>query len=186
MGMALIACNERNSRSDDSQADSLAAQQTTVPDSLLLVPGQSAGLITLGDTDSSLLNRLGQPDFSNAGMGKAVLVWRGDTTQGYPLSVFTSRDMGNDESARIQQVRVTAPSFRTRQSIHVGSTHQEIASAYPLRLTETYDAMGDPYTIYDTDEGIAFEIAPNNRCIAIIIHKKDVSPPSFLPLRDYQ
>ncbi|WP_090606462.1 hypothetical protein [Parapedobacter koreensis] len=182
----MAACQGRHSRSDDSQTDTVATQQPTIPDSLRLMPGQSAGTIAINDADSVLFQALGNPDSSNAGMGKAVLVWLGDTAQGYPLSVFTSRDMGNDETARIKQIRITSPSFKTEQSIHVGATHQEIADTYTLQLAETYEVLGETYSVYDTDEGIAFEIAPNNRCIAIIIHEKTVKIPSYLPLRDYQ
>jgi len=184
-GLLTAACGGQHGQSAQQQADGMKDQLATA-DSLLLVPGRSAGPIHLGDADATLLEALGRPDFSDAAMGKAVLLWRLRTdTAEYPLSVFTSRDMGNDETARIQQIRITSPRFETPESIRVGSTLREISSAYSHTLTivETYEENGDTYTIYDADEGIAFELDPANCCVAIIIHQEDAEIPTYLPLQ---
>src|SRR3546814_11578027 len=76
-------------------------------------------------------------------MGKAELIWYADTASGYPLSIFTARDMGNDETARIQQIRVTAPAFETAESIRVGATLADIRNHYRVTAVETYDQGGE-------------------------------------------
>ncbi|MGK6350744.1 hypothetical protein [Parapedobacter sp. DT-150] len=187
IGCALAACNGQRSTSNQPQTDTVA---TDVPsptaDSLVLIPGEAAGFISLGDADSVVLEAFGKPDFSDAAMGKAVLMWHtpADTTE-YPLSVFTSRDMGNDETAHIKQIRITSPHFQTSQSIHVGSTLREISDTYSqsLHIVEMYKDGGEAYSVYDTDKGIAFEIDADNQCVAIVIHEKDATIPTYLPLR---
>src|SRR5690606_36088458 len=140
--------------------DSAATQHIEIPDSLAIVPGNSVGMFRLGDSDSLVQQQLCHPDYSDAGMGKAVLLWYTDGTSKYPLSIFTSRDMGNDETARIQQIRITSPAFKTGQSLGVGSTLAEIRSQYQMTPVETYKTNGETYSVYDSDAGITFELGP--------------------------
>jgi len=183
IGLIFAACGGQGSGTHQTQTDSIATNHPDTPEHLLLVPGRSAGPFALGASDSLLHQRLGKPDFSDAAMGKAVLMWYTDTGSVHPLSVFTSRDMGNDETARIQQIRITSPLFKTDRSLQVGSTLPEISKHYRVQLVETYEEKGQTYSIYDTDAGIAFELDPNDRCIAIIIHKENTDTTSYLPLR---
>lgn len=185
IGLTFIACGGQGGTNHQTQADRAPSPHLDTSDSLMLVPGRSAGVFKLGESDSLLHQRLGKPDFSDAAMGKAVLMWYTDTGSSYPLSIFTSRDMGNDETARIQQIRITSPYFETQQSIHVGVTLAEISNTYAksLRVVETYEENGATYSIYDTDAGIAFEIDPAERCVAIIIQGVDSSMHSYLPLK---
>lgn len=186
--VATVAACGRSNREDEStrsEADTLAADTTSIADSLLIVPGQSVGFYRLDDADSLLLKKLGKPDFSDAAMGKAVLVWHTDTGggQSYPLSVFTSRDMGNDETARLKQIRITSPLFETRESLRVGSALQEITGVFAVRPRETYESNGASYSIYDTRDGIAFEVDNTDHCVSIIIHHQIDTLNSYLPLR---
>src|SRR3546814_20261510 len=116
-------------------------------------------------------------------MGKAEIFWYADTASGYPLSICTARDMGYDETARIKQIRVTAPAFETAESIRVGATLADIRNHYRVTAVETYDQGGETYTIYDADAGIAFEVGPDDRCVAIIVHDTGGGTSSYLPLR---
>ena len=181
--LLLTACGGPDDTAHDTDTDSVAAQQATIPDSVALMPGQSVGTFKLGDSDSLLFQRLGEPDFTDAAMGKAVLMWYIDTADAYLLSIFTSRDMGNDETARIQQIRVTSPDFKTGESLQVGSTLAEIGDHYQITAVETYEKGGQTYSVYDSDAGIAFEIGPDDRCVAIIIHLVDANKTTYLPLR---
>ncbi|GGG78043.1 hypothetical protein GCM10007415_07560 [Parapedobacter pyrenivorans] len=185
IGLTFIACGGQGGADHQTQTERAADEHFNISDSLMLVPGQSAGAFRLGDSDRVVHRLLGNPDFSNAAMGKAVLMWYTDTDSSYPLSIFTSRDMGNDETARIKQIRITSPHFETQESIHVGAALSEISDAYakPLRIVETYAGKGGMYSIYDTDEGIAFEVDADDRCIAIIIHEPHTGVTSYLPLR---
>lgn len=186
IGLTFIACGGQGGTNHQTQTDRAPKPpHLDTSDSLMLVPGRSAGVFKLGESDSLIRQRLGKPDFSDAAMGKAVLMWYTDTGSSYPLSIFTSRDMGNDETARVQQIRITSPDFETRDSIHVGVTLAEISNTYAksLRIVETYEENRATYSIYDTDAGIAFEIDPTERCVAIIIHGVDNSMHSYLPLK---
>jgi len=181
----LTACGSHSDADRAASADSAVTATTKTADTprMVLVPGIAAGAFKLDDADSLVLQQLGQPDHSDAAMGKAVLIWYTDSAKRYPLSIFTARDMGNDETARIQQIRVTSPTFETAESIHVGSTLTEIRNAYQVTAGETYEQAGETYTVYDADAGIAFEVGPDGRCVAIIIHGTDAGASSYLPLR---
>jgi len=184
-GLTLVACGGHGDANQHTSNDSSAREisEATHAGRLPLVPGTSVGAVNLGDADSLIHQQLGRPDHQDAAMGKAVLIWYADTAGEYPLSIFTARDMGNDETARIQQVRVTSPTFETADAIRVGSTLTDIRSRYQVKALETYAHAGETYTVYDADAGIAFEVGPDDRCVAIIIHRADAGASSYLALR---
>lgn len=185
LGLIFTSCGQHGNKDRHTRTDRTATglPRAASPESLALVPGVSAGTFKLGEADSSVYQQLGRPDYSDAAMGKAVLLWYTDTAEGHPFSIFTARDMGNDETARIQQIRVTSPAFKTAESIHVGSPLTEISAHYQIELIETYENDGDSLTVYDSDRGIAFEIGPDGRCVAVIIHSADADATTYLPLR---
>ncbi len=183
LALAVAACGGGNGTSNQTQGDHTAiGVQTENAGDLLLIPGQSVGSVALGDADS-VLDALGDPDFSDAAMGKAALIWYPEDEPNHPISVFTARDMGNDETARIKQIRITSPRFKTRHSIGVGSSLRDISDNYPLQIVETYDQDGETHTVYNANEGIAFEVDTAYRCVAVVIHEPDVSIASYAPLR---
>ncbi|WP_090971746.1 hypothetical protein [Parapedobacter composti] len=188
IGLALAACGGQSGNTGDSEARSVDAAHTIdTSNGLRLVPGRSVGGIRLDDADSALFRKLGQPDFTNAAMGKAVLMWyiRADTPA-HSLSVFTSREIGSDdETARIRRIRVTSPQYETSNGIRVGESLRELSIMYPrdLHIVETYEDDGQQYTIYSTRGGIAFEVDTHNRCVAIFIQKPEASKEPYLPLR---
>jgi hypothetical protein len=163
-----------------------AAATESASERITLTPGRSAGQINIGDADTAVRRHLGPPDLSDAAMGKAILVWhtKADDTI-YPLSVFTARDMGNDETARIKQIRITSPQFETRNGLRPGVPLRELSIAYPhaLHIVETYEAGGQQYSVYDTREGIAFEVDSADVCTAIIIQEKGDATRPYLALR---
>lgn len=183
--LLLTACGGQGNTNSTTGTDSTMRPlpQTDPVTRVALVPGTSVGAFKIGDADSLVHQELGRPDHSDAAMGKAVLIWYTDSTKRYPLSVFTARDMGNDETARIQQIRVTSPTFETADSVHVGSTLADIRNAYQVTAVETYDQAGGTYTVYDAEAGIAFEVGPDERCVAITIHPPGAGKASYLPLR---
>lgn len=183
MGFVITACGGNNDSNQTEQDTTTTTSQALLPDNHLLVPGKSAGLFLLGDADSAVFQELGKPDFGDAAMGKAVSIWFPEDEPGQPLSIFTSREMGNDETARIQQIRVTSPRFQTVQSIGVGSSLRDISDAYPLQIVETYEQDGQTYTIYNANEGISFEVDTTYSCIAVIIHSAGAAIPTYLPLQ---
>src|SRR5690606_9762196 len=132
--LLLTACGGQGNTNSTTSTDSTMRPlpKTDPVTRVALVPGTSVGAFKIGDADSLVHQELGRPDHSDAAMGKAVLIWYTDSAKRYPLSVFTARDMGNDETARIQQIRVTSPTFETADSFHVGSTLADIRNAYQV------------------------------------------------------
>lgn len=181
--LLIAACGGNHNARQVPQDTVTTASQSLLPDNNLLVPGKSVGFFLLGDADSTVIQELGKPDWGNAAMGKAVSVWYTDDEPDFPFSLFTSRDMGNDETARIKQIRVTSPRFKTVQSVGVGSSLRDISDTYPLQIVETYNQNGQTYTVYNANEGIAFEVDTAYTCVAVIVHDPDVHISSYAPLR---
>lgn len=190
LALALASCGgeQRTGNASDNPRDTLDTMRPILPDSLLIHPGLAVGGIRLQEADTALMQRYGTPDYSDAAMGKAVLLWYTDTTDGHPntLSVFVSRDMGNDETARIRRIRVTSPLFETAKAIRTGSALPEITAAYTVTLRESYETGGTAYTVYDGADGIAFELDTTNHCVAIIVHAKEDTAATYLPMRGIQ
>ncbi len=149
------------------------------PDSLkagandwILVPGEAAGMTHIDGDLAALSPRLGRPDAGDAAMQKSVSVWyvNHDST-GYSLVVYASRNPGNDEVARIRQIRVTAPRFETVRGIRVGTHERDIRSHYKVQEVEKFRGKdGSMSRVLDSEDGIAFEIGADGICDAIIIH----------------
>ena len=141
----------------------------------LLVPGKSAGQTRINENADSVYKRLGTPDGGDAAMQKAVAVWfaHHDTTA-YSVSIYTARNTDSLSIAKVLQIRITSPSFKTKEGIHVRSSLTDIQKAFPVIQTEHYLDAGINYTVYDSKQGIAFEVNSNDTCVAIIIHKAGV------------
>lgn len=148
-------------------------QQTDVSADWLLTPGASAGKTVINSNAAGVYARLGKPDAGDAAMMKAVAIWYSNhDSTAHSTAIYTAIDAGNDTVARVKQIRVTSPAFKTRKGIHPSSSLSDIRKMYTaLKKTETYKSAGKTYTVYDSTEGVAFEIGPDEKCAAIIIHK---------------
>ncbi len=201
--MILPSCNNQQSsengsnipsRSDTTTAqtkDTIANHNTitdtgkTVSADWLLVPGVSAGKTKINENADSVYQRLGTPDGGDAAMQKAVAIWfaHHDTTA-YSTAIYTARNTDSPAIASVLQIRVTSPAFKTTEGIHTTSSLQEIQHVFSVENTEQYKDAGTVYTVYDSDKGIAFEMAPDEKCIAIIIHKSgDIGEGTYLKFR---
>lgn len=153
---------------------------TAVPAKLLIVSGQSIGNISINQNASELESILGQPDLSDAAMGKAWLTWFSkisDSITGNELNIYTTYrpDDPDLKEKIVRQIRITSPDFKTSNGISTASTLPEIKAAFPNSIEiGKYDHETDnPVFIYDDiASGIAFEIE-DNICTGIIIHEKD-------------
>lgn len=187
-GFMYISCGPNGQHQSEDTADTTSNATTTlITDEALVVPGESVGPVHLNQADSTLLDKFGKPDYSDAAMGKAVLAWymAGDSPS-YPLSVFTARDMGNDETARIRQIRITSPYYTTSEGLCASSSLEQISAQYNTEQVEAYEKDGQRYTIHDTKQGIAFEVNPNDSCVAIIVYAPGTGISSYLPLRSFE
>ena len=151
----------------------------------LLIPGKSAGKISLGQDAEEVYLMLGKADAGDAAMQKSVAIWyKNHDPKSYATSIYTVRDTGDNPAALIQQIRVTSSDFRTPENIGVTSTLKEIQKSYAVtKLTDVTD--GEVILeMYDSLKGIAFETDKKGICSAIIIHKADESlKTTSLPLR---
>lgn len=160
--------------STDSMKDN--AMRTEVSSDWLLVPGVSAGQTKIGEDADLVYKRLGHPDGGDAAMQKAVAIWYANhDSTAHSVAVYTSRNTDSPAIARILQIRVTSPSFLTKDEIHTTSSLADIQSKFSVTQTETYEDEGANYKVYDSKEGIAFEVNSKDKCVAIVIHKAGVS-----------
>jgi hypothetical protein len=150
--------------------DSIKVSMISVSKNWLLIPGVSAGKTLLNKDSKQAFDLLGKADGGDAAMGKSVSIWYSnhDSTAN-SIAIYTVRDTGEAPAALIQQIRVTSSSFKTRQGVHCGSTLTALKKEYEVKETETYTDNGTNYRVFSSDKGIAFEIDPEDKCVAIII-----------------
>ena len=181
----------------NEQSDSSVAQDSTtviaanpkvdsvaVDRALLLIPGVSAGKVAIGQDAEEVYTLLGKADAGDAAMQKSVAIWYKDhDPKSFATSIYTVRDTGDNPAARIQQIRVSSPSFSTKDSIGVSSKLEAIQKKYEVTKLTDVNTDGSMLEIYDSLKGIAFEIK-DGICKAIIIHKANENlKTTSLPLR---
>lgn len=181
----------------NEQSDSSVAQDSTtviaanpkvdsvaVDRALLLIPGVSAGKVAIGQDAEEVYTLLGKADAGDAAMQKSVAIWYKDhDPKSFATSIYTVRDTGDNPAARIQQIRVSSPSFSTQDSIGVSSKLEAIQKKYEVTKLTDVNTDGSMLEIYDSLKGIAFEIQ-DGICKATIIHKANESlKTTSLPLR---
>ena len=181
----------------NEQSDSSVAQDSTtviaanpkvdsvaVDRALLLIPGVSAGKVAIGQDAEEVYTLLGKADAGDAAMQKSVAIWYKDhDPKSFATSIYTVRDTGDNPAARIQQIRVSSPSFSTQDLIGVSSKLEAIQKKYEVTKLTDVNTDGSMLEIYDSLKGIAFEIK-DGICKAIIIHKANENlKTTSLPLR---
>jgi hypothetical protein len=199
----LSACNpstqDQPKTSSSERAASKDTASTTSPVELAkqdtafqIIPGQRVGQISLGQSPEEVVKALGQPDSSNAAMGKALLTWfsQPDKAARQTVTVYTVREntgMAN-EQVRVRQIRVTSPQFSIQGNhLGTGSSLSQIKQAYPAIKAVAYYVAEDKRRVYVYDvlqHGIAFEVpGPDSACVAITLHPKGKGvQEEYLPL----
>jgi hypothetical protein len=197
--MLTISCNNKseNHRNNPDSKDQIKEQQPNdsrqKQDTLtqnkagdwLLVPGKSAGKTQINQDTEQVFKNLGKPDGGDAAMGKSVAIWYAhhDSTS-YATAIYATRDMGNSPQAFVRQIRITSPSFKTKENIRVTSDLPAISKIFQLQIAEKFKDADQEYTVYDSREGIAFEINEDKKCVAIIIHEPGKAiPGTYLKFR---
>lgn len=139
----------------------------------LIVPGKRAGKTEVGETLKETTARLGKPDAGDAAMQHYVSVWYSNkkAKTGNSVAVFSVRDAGNDPEARVAQIRVNSPQFRTSGGIGVGSSLEQIKAQFAITPTNRYTEIYKAYTLFDSDAGIGFEVEDSAGCTSIIVHR---------------
>ncbi|GEP52508.1 hypothetical protein FNO01nite_31800 [Flavobacterium noncentrifugens] len=178
-GIVLISCNKKETPEPETiVVDSLATAK--VSENLVIAPGEKIGNTMIG-ANAETLSALGQPDLSDAAMGKAWMSWfsKNPNNPGTELMVSTGYKDSEMKEKTIREIRVNSPDFKTAGGNGVGNTVLDIVEEFPnIKATTAYSNIktGQEVEVFDDQfSGIAFEIqkeAPK-KCIAIIIHEKD-------------
>lgn len=158
--------------------DSIPKPQPKV--NLDIIPGKSIGNIALEETVDSLAF-LGQPDLSDAAMGKAWLTWYSTNSKRVngksELNIYTTYKDNEMKEKVVRQIRVTSPDFKTTEDLGTGKSFEAISTALAeLDFLGSFRKPGSDNTVelYDaTNSGIAFEIENTGSekiCIAVIVH----------------
>ena len=185
--LGFTACNNGEGKVQN-QTDTLANTHNDslmVQPNFVLQPGEAAGKIKLGEDTELLFQEMGRPDSSDAAMQKMVAFWyQGHDRTKPSTAIYAARDTGDLPKSRVKQIRVTAPHFKTTEGIGIGSTLNELKEAFTLsQIKFNEDAPRLPQ-VWDSNDGIAFEINSRQQCTAVIIHQKDEALKStYLPLR---
>ncbi len=153
----------------------------------LFVPGNRLGDIVLGKTSTEeLADSLGTPISGDAAMGKAESTYAlKDHGHQALLTVFASRYTGGEEHKTylVEAIRTTSSRYQSANGLGVGSSLQNIRVDYDLTLLGSFTENDQPYKLYDTPDGVAFEIGDNDTCHGIMIHDpKDMATNTYLPM----
>lgn len=159
----------------------LAAVATKKIDSAeLIVGGERAGKLYLGQDMQSVVSLLGEADDGDAAMGSALGIWytksSSDTTRRDPIAIFSSYRDSNMVVKVVKQLSVSSPEFSTADGVHTGFRLAALRSVYPsLKRTQQYvnNNGKDTLSVYDDlKDGIAFDVIKDT-CNAITVHPKN-------------
>lgn len=169
---------------DTSNADAVPPLEDSVSTDAVLAdslvePGVSAGLFVLGADAGSAFSKMGRPDSGDAAMGKTMAIWK---KNGFLTSIYTERNMGVDDTARIRMFRTTDPSYRTTGNARTGAALADLARSFDLKQTAWYRLGPDTIRVLTAPEGITFEVNQKMFCTGLILHAPGADPSaSYLP-----
>lgn len=181
----LAACNQSSQNAAINVNDTAKIPAGKLSSDSLLTPGVSAGNIAINQDASEAFKVLGKPDSSDAAMQKTVAFWY---EKHYPKStsfaIYTVRDTGSNPIARIRQIRLSSPAYRTEDGLGVSSPLSLLKKKFDLKKVSLSNTSPRNYDLYDSQKGIAFEIEAEGNCVAVIIHPaNEPLKETYLPLR---
>ena len=169
------------------QPSSPQTRPSLQPAAAAIIAGSSIGSVSLDMNADSVVAMLGQPDRSDAAMGKAWLVWTSKSSAGMPreTAVYTSRNMGvGKEESRVKEIRITSGFFYTQDSLRTGLRLADIRAKRPALKRVDVVAAAPKQFYDDADGGISFEFGAGGVCTAILVHPKGVRLTDvYLPLQ---
>lgn len=185
IAICLAACTDKKVTSVKSENEAASDTITTLITpkktdiKLLIVPGTSIGLTVLGANTESLAV-LGQPDLSDAAMGKAWMSWyskkmdaKGSRSE---LMIATGYRDSEMKEKVIMEIRINSADFKTQMGNGTGQSLEMIQKEFPnlkAGLKYTNKDLKSEVQIYDAvADGIAFEADRNGKCIAVVVHPK--------------
>lgn len=180
----ISACNSKEAKNETQQAidstQTTRKQESIAPNAstdtsaeTLIIPGRSIGDIALNTDATSIFQKNGKPDAGDAAMGKATAEWKlAPDTAKYSIAIYTVRDMGNDTTALIKRIRVTAPQYKTKDGFGTSSLLRDLRSTFKLEKQKGYRRGQARIDVYADLSGVAFEIDEQQRCIGIVVYEK--------------
>lgn len=157
---------------------SLSDSTKIAKEKFVIVPGKQIGNTEIG-LDTEKLGSLGKPDFSDAAMGKAWLVWyKNGKEKSTKLMVYTTYKNNEMKEKVVSEIRINSDDFKTKNGIGVGSSFEIIKEAFPEISEFTKyrnQKTGKDVFIYDApSSGIAFEFisleGESATCNAVIVY----------------
>lgn len=150
-----------------------------VPPDSLVEPGVAVGNVKLGTDAAPFFARMGKPDSGDAAMGKTLAIWKNN---GFQTALYTERNMGVDDTARIRMFRTTHPGYRTAGKAGSGAALADITRSFDLTQTAWYPDGQDTIRVLTAPEGISFEVNQKMFCTGLILHAPGADPSaSYLP-----
>lgn len=183
--LCLVSCKNNPNKTDQQQGDSMAdtLAKNEVPAERLIIPGKQIGIYKLNEKAQPILKDLGQPDESDAGMGKAMLSW--GKVKGDRLSVFIAQQMGIEDFSRIRAVRTLSSKFKSRDKLGVGSSLTELNEQYRLTKIGQFTEKEETYALWGDASGIGFEIDAKETCHGVVVIKEGTEPQqTYIPFYD--
>jgi hypothetical protein len=189
LALAVTSCKQKTSPTtagaitrDTTTSDTAKTNDTTaadlpgdkpVPLAQLIVPGISVGQTAINESSENIHKKLGKPDGGDAAMGKSISIWYANhDTTGYVTQMYFSRNMGNDETSRVKQIRVTSPWFKISNKIHAGVPFNSVEPAYKLKKVALFADKGQQRSLYDDVKGgISFEVNDKGIITSIAVHE---------------
>ena len=184
--LSLSCSSEQDSQTHDSvTVANVPIDIDTLNKETVLIPGMSAGPIKLNEDAGPIYKTLGKPDAGDAAMQKAVAIWyENHDASSYATAIYTVRDTGDNPAARVKQIRITSPEFKTQSDIGVNSTLADIQGTFTIKQVTGAPASSTAFQLFDSPEGIAFEIGKDLKCSAVLIHPANEElKATNLPLR---
>jgi len=176
--LILASCKKEIPEMTTPDASDTTVTSAEAPKPLMeIIPGEKIGNIRL-EMPASDLDFLGDPDLSDAAMGKAWLTWYSDNSDAvsgkFELNIFTAYKDDEMKEKVVRLIRATSPEFMA-DSIGSGKNLQTIRTRFPDIENVGDYAFGhtkDIVSIYDDRaRGIAFELVKDS-CIGVLIHPK--------------
>jgi hypothetical protein len=190
----LFSCNQNQPPAKQSLADSVHTADTSAIKAIspahLIIPGKKIGHVYIHADADSLAAKLGHPSFTDAAMGALMMQWTAHANgQVYETTTYSHRNMGNDDNSvsYIKEIRTTHPKFKTAGYVGVGSELKDVVKLYKLIKRGVPGSTDKKASLYeDYTAGIGFEVDPNGKCTAILVHAPGDSSVTYINMHIQQ
>jgi hypothetical protein len=182
--VAAVACTAPPDASKQLPSDSGLVQTavTASPSTnQLVVPGKRIGSTQINERSDSVFHRLGNPDSSDAAMGKSRAAWISKDDPSHTTRISFSTNMGMEEAyPQAKTIRVTSSYFKTGAGNSVGRSLSDFTIEFP-NLKRLGDA-GEAALWTDPSLGIWVEVLTDRRVVAIGVFDPKINLMNSYPI----